>query len=415
VSIAVLTPFTGAKAKQAGGRWRKRLLPIGEINYQGRVLKFTRGYLADLVNSFKASAYDQVPFQLAGADNKHTNDVERTGGQITDMTLGDDGLYIEVVPTSRGQAVLEDNPGVGVSARIVEQFDRSDGKFFPRAVQHVLCTLDPRIPGMGGWEAVAAANDVSITFDLSGAQFTGDVMPELTADQQDKLAKLLDLDPDKLAALLEAGGGTGITQGAAGALNGDPATPPAPPAGDEDAELDQIAAAIDAMSDEDLAALEAELDAQEGGQQQQGAPATAGAGLSNPADGTAMAIELAQAGVDENARQLGIITAQLDNERWQNERRKLVGAGTPPFIADLAQPLLEGAGHVVDLANGKSVDAGQIVRRILAEYQKLGQQLGIGVELGSEMDEPEGDTAAEEARNDVLRRARAQLFQIRTQ
>jgi hypothetical protein len=403
VSLALLTPFTGASGTQSAGRWRKKLLPFGEISYKGRTLKFDRDYLGGLVNSFQGRAYDQVPFQLAGDENKHTNDVERTGGQITGMSLGDDGLYIEVAPTQRGQQVLADNPGVGVSARIIEGYDRSDGKFFPRAIQHVLATLDPRIPGMGGWEAVAASNDAEITFDLSGEQFQGEEpgMPELTDDQQARLAKLLNLDPDRLGELvasMEPGDG------------GSGQTPPGD-AGDGEDEIAQIAAAIDGMSDEELAALEAELEAEEAGAQPEGEPATAGAAaLTGEA---AMALELAQATGDENARQLGIIQGQLDHERWEGEKARLVTGGTPPYIADLAQPLLEGAGHVVDLSGGKSVDAGQIVRSILAEYQKLGQQLGLGVELGTVMDEPGTESEEAKSRDEVVSRAKAQLFGMR--
>jgi hypothetical protein len=402
VSAAVLTPFTSHRATPAGpGRWRKKLLPIGEISYQGRVLKFTKDYLAGLVGAFRDKAYDQVPFQLADAKNTHTNDPERTRGQITEMTLEPDGLWIELDPTQAGQAVLTDNPGLGVSARIVEGYDRADGKFFPKAIQHVLGTLDPRIPGMGGWAAVEAANDaVTVTLDLSAAYFAGEEpgMPELTDDQQARLAKLLDLDPDKLAALVAAGGGAGLGQ--APVLNGDGGG--SAPAGgeDDDPEAAAIAARIDALTDEELAELERELEAEEAGQ-------PVAAGLAN--DAGALAVELAQAGVDENARQLSIITAQLDTERWNGERQRLVAGGTPPYIADLAQPLLEGAGHVVDLANGTSVDAGLIVRKILGEYQKLGQQLGIGVELGTAMDEPV-DTEAETARSDLVKRARQQMF-----
>jgi hypothetical protein len=402
VSAAVLTPFTSHRATPAGpGRWRKTLLPIGEISYQGRVLKFTKDYLAGLVGAFRDKAYDQVPFQLADAKNTYTNDPERTRGQITEMTLEPDGLWIELDPTQAGQAVLTDNPGLGVSARIVEGYDRADGKFFPKAIQHVLGTLDPRIPGMGGWAAVEAANDaVTVTLDLSAAYFAGEEpgMPELTDDQQARLAKLLDLDPDKLAALVAAGGGAGLGQ--APVLNGDGGG--SAPAGgeDDDPEAAAIAARIDALTDEELAELERELEAEEAGQ-------PVAAGLAN--DAGALAVELAQAGVDENARQLSIITAQLDTERWNGERQRLVAGGTPPYIADLAQPLLEGAGHVVDLANGTSVDAGLIVRKILGEYQKLGQQLGIGVELGTAMDEPV-DTEAETARSDLVKRARQQMF-----
>ena len=122
-----------------------------------------------------------------------------------------------------------------------------------------------------------------------------------------------------------------------------------------------------------------------------------------------MALELAAAQGDENARQLAIIQGQLDTERWQGERRRLVAGGVPPFIADLAQPLLEGAGHVVDLANGTSVDAGQVMRKVLAEYAKVTQSLDLGVELGTLMDEPDQASEAEKARGDLVARAKQQL------
>lgn len=406
MTAAILTPFTGASATQAGGRWRKKLLPVGEIAYKGRTLKFDRGYLAGLVEAFRQRAYDQVPFQLAGDENKHTNDVERTGGQITGMELGADGLYIEVEPTERGKRVLAENPGLGVSARIVEEYDRSDGKFFPRAIQHVLATLDPRIPGMGGWQAVEAANDAEVTYDLSGEEFTREEpgMPELTEQQQQRLAALLNIDPERLAAVAAQ-----VDPAAAEGLNGDGAAPE--PA--EEDELAALEAAIDGMSDEQLAELEAQMEAEEAAEAgAEPEPAAAGAALSAEA---AAAIELAKATGDENARQLSIINAQLDHERWQNERAKLIGSGgVPPFLADLAQPLLEGAGHVVDLAGGKSVDAGQITRKILAETGKLLSQLGLetGVELGTPADEP-GDQVGETQRDEIVGRAKAQLFGIR--
>lgn len=393
MSFALLTPFTAGPATKAAGKWRKKLLPVGEISYKGRTLKFTPDYLGGLVSAFKSRAYDQVPFQLADSGNTHTNDPERTRGQIQDMTLEPDGLWITMEPTERGEQVLADNPRLGVSARIVEGYDRSDGKFFPRAIQHVLGTLDPRIPGMGGWEAVAAANDVQVTVDLSGEVFAGKEsgMPDLDPGQQEKLAKLLGLDVDKLAAVL----GT-LPEGTApdpDALNGgeDPG---------EDPEVAAIAAQIDSMSDEELAAWEASLDAEE----LEPDPATAG--LTAEA---VMALELAGAQGDENARQLSIIQGQLDTERWDGERRKLVAGGVPPFIADLAQPLLEGAGHVVDLANGSSVDAGQIMRKVLAEYAKVTQALDLGAELGTLMDEPDQESEAEKQRADVVARAKQQL------
>ena len=55
-----------------------------------------------------------------------------------------DGLYITLEPTERGEAVLRENPYLGCSARIVEQYKRSDGAYFPAAVQHTLGTLGTR-------------------------------------------------------------------------------------------------------------------------------------------------------------------------------------------------------------------------------------------------------------------------------
>ena len=90
------------------------------------------------------------------------------------MELGEDGLYVTAQLTPDGEKVLEANPRLGVSARIVEGYARSDGRHFSAAVQHVLGTLDPRIPGLGAWEAIEAANPVpESVLDLSGESFTG--------------------------------------------------------------------------------------------------------------------------------------------------------------------------------------------------------------------------------------------------
>ena len=96
MTAAVLTPFTAAEAVELGNRvWRKRVLPVGEVEYKGRMLRFTKDYLGGLVRAFQSRAYDQVPFQMATHDNAHSNDPERTRGEITAMELGDDGLYVD--------------------------------------------------------------------------------------------------------------------------------------------------------------------------------------------------------------------------------------------------------------------------------------------------------------------------------
>lgn len=178
-AATVITPCLWAsQAIELGNRqWRKKILPIGEVEYQGRMLHFTRDYLGKLADAFRSRAYDQVPFQLADAKNTHTNDPERTRGQILDLELEPDGLYALAEVTERGEQVLRDNPYLGVSARIVENYARSDGKFYPAAIQHVLGTLDPRIPALGAWAPVDMANGGGLVIDLSHSSWAGEPGP----------------------------------------------------------------------------------------------------------------------------------------------------------------------------------------------------------------------------------------------
>ena len=91
--------------------------------------------------------------------------------------------------------MLAENPYLGVSARIVEQYSRADGAFFPAAVQHVLGTLDPRIPGLGAWQPVEMSNggDSAVVIDLSNYAFAGEpaVSDELTDAELDDLIDVL--------------------------------------------------------------------------------------------------------------------------------------------------------------------------------------------------------------------------------
>jgi hypothetical protein len=433
MTAAVLTPFTAAEAVELGNRlWRKRVLPVGEVEYKGRILKFTRDYLGRLVKAFTDGAYDQVPFQIADKDNTHTNDPERTGGWLKGMELGDDGLYVTAEVNAKGEKVLTDNPKLGVSARIVEDYARSDGLHFPAAIQHVLGTLDPRIPGLGAWTAIEAASPVpDQVIDLSGGTFTdlsgdgkadrkaakaarkaakkqqtdpaGDgtddtegeaVMADLSAlseQQQARLAKLLDLPDDTLDAL--AAGGVVLTPEELDALT-------APDEADEDEDEGGLAAEVDAMSDEEIAALEAEFDAEfdNGADDAETIPEgePVAAGLSAEAQ---FEINLANARTEETARELAVVTARLREEDFQAEKRRMADSGVPPYITELARPLLEGAGHAVELSNGKTVDAGAIMRRVLTEYARQARLLDLDVELGSPMDEPEDAGREEQAQS----------------
>jgi hypothetical protein len=260
----VISPYSWQPAIELGNRmWAKRVLPIGEISYKGRTLHFTRDYIEGLVHAFQDQAYDQVAFQLADSGNTHTNDPERFRGEIVDMQARDDGLWLYLNPTEAGDRVLRENPNLGVSARIVESYNRSDGKFYPAAVQHMLGTLDPRIPALGAWTPVEMSNEGGgITIDLSQSTFPGDAPPdvdELSDAELEQLAAeltdedLADLTDEDLEDLFDGGSGELTDDELADLIDG---------MDDEDGESEftdaELASWVDSLSDADLAELEAE-------------------------------------------------------------------------------------------------------------------------------------------------------------
>jgi hypothetical protein len=401
VKTSLLTPYDKGDAKPAGRNlWRKQLLPIAKINYQGRVIDFTKDYLASLVTAFNARAYDQVPFQLADAKNTHTEDPERFRGEIAALELTADGLDMIVAASDAGAAVLRENPHLGVSAKIAEDYPRADGKFFPLALKHVLGTLDPRLTGMRPWEAIEAANDEGDVIDLTALEYatpqTGADAPEkpvqqapaepgtpatedtnmaFTADQEARLAKLLDLPAEQFDALL---------------------TPPEKPAeggtdgGEEltDAELDEL-----------VSSLEGAGDIPDGGDAKTAEPKElqpVGASLSSEAQ---TAIDLANARTEETAAELRRVKHSLAVTAYEAERDNHFArtCGIPPRIVDLARPLLEGEGRTVELSNGKNVDAGAIMRKVLEEIGKTVRMLDLSVELGTPVDGAAEAAAAAEA------------------
>src|ERR1035441_5909209 len=426
MTAAVLTPFYRSRAVELGNRlWRKKVLPVGDVEYKGRTLHFTLNYLKGLAGAFTARAYDQVAFQLADAQNTHTNDPERFRGDFVAMDAEPDGLWVTLKPTEAVDKVLKENPELGVSARIVEDYARSDGQHFPAAIQHVLGTLDPRIPGLGAWQAIEAASPVPDTvIDLSASTFAGegtpappppapsqpepapaaqeppgrtdDAMPELdglTDEQKARLAKLLELPDDQLDAPAASG-----RAGPPDELLAPPASTDGPGPGDGDGtgDEDEVASEISAMTDEEFAAMQAAFEAE-----QQEEPVAAG--LSAEAQ---FSIDLAVARQEETQRELSVITARMREGDYQAEKRKLADLGVPPFITELARPALEGIGHTIDLANGKTVDMGQVMRKVLTEYAQQVKLLDLDVELGSPVDEPEdaGREQRDAGREDLVAR-----------
>lgn len=328
---AVQLPFrTGQATKVGRRRFRKQILPVGSIDYNGRKIDFTREYLADLADNFDAKAYDQVPFLLADPEtNAHTADPDRFRGEVTGLELAQDGLYAHIELSKPGAELVKDNPRLGVSARIVTDPPRTDGQHFTRAVQHVLGTMDPRVTGMKAWEPLDLSNEPDVV-NLTAATYQGEgTMPELTDEELTAFRTFL-ADQAAATAKAEADAKTAPTKS-----------------------QDEIDADLEAQVEAAMAAAET--------------PEPAGASLSTEQQA---AIDLANSKATSAIEGHSVLRAELDAEKFKSEHAAYVAAGVPPALVDLAQPLMTGS-HVIELSNSETVDAGDIVRKMLDEYKGL--------------------------------------------
>lgn len=295
-------PDNGDAVALSNKLYRKRILPKATINYRGRKIKFDDAYLNDLANSYQQGAYDQVAFMLAPDNNAHTLDPERFRGEVQGVEVADDGLYATIQVTPDFAKVLQENPKLGVSARILENYERSDGKHFPRALQHVLGTLDPVITGLGNWEEVALSNGVDLAnvIDLSTTSYEELEQMATRADYLKQVAEATDMTVEALEAL-------GMTDDELAIFASAFDVEPEPADTEElveeaglpelEAEGDaplpshaDIEAAVEALSDEELEQLAAELGLTDGDDTEEAAeetPEEAAETVEQPVTGTA--------------------------------------------------------------------------------------------------------------------------------
>lgn len=385
----LLTPVTPAAGRlvDLGNRvWRKQVLPRSSINYRGGKLDFTPDYLRNVAAAFNAKAFDTVPFMLADHENRHTMDPRNAAGEVLSLEAEDDGLYATVRLSESAESIVRENPAFGVSVRIKEDYERSDGRRYPAACQHVLGTFDGVVAGMKPWQSVDLSHEPgAAVIDLSGLTYAEEAptmtAPAVTNDQV--LDALRDLLGDSIA----------------------------PPVNDHMSDPDP-AADTDELTDEQFDAWAADVlagladDDDEAGDDD-----GAGAGdhtddpytdLDDPddyghtpdhsrevaasqrADHTD-AVDLALAESAYHSERMDALElsnrelrAERDAHRYEAERDKLArDHGIPPHVIDLARPLLEGTGRTVSLSNGDDVDAGHVIRQVLAEFGKVARLLDL--------------------------------------
>jgi hypothetical protein len=359
IPVAILSPQDtkqGSVVNLAGKGelWRKQILPRGSINYQGRRIRFDNDYHRELVQNFKNGAYPQVPFQLADATNTHTNDPERTRGQMVDLRAEHDGLYGYFKMTD--PTVVLNNQDLGVSCRIIEGYTReSDNKYFGRSLQHVLGTLDPRVVGMKPWESVElAGTQTDAVVDLSNQFYTkdGGEMPDGTETKH-----VVELSTAQLERLNELLAQEEETE-------------------EEDADLD---GAFDGLRPEDFADGEEDEELtdelEDGGQD-----------------------SVALAAVSNLQSQVLELTNKLERRDGDVEMAQLAATGLAPAILEAARPLLAIQSGTIELSNGDQVSPAKQVRTLLRTVLDLSNK-GLDVVSFEERGSLGGDDSAQGLRN----------------
>lgn len=172
----VLTDGVTAKVKdKSTGEtyYKKQILPEGKFKYKTAKgedieLDLTADRHKTFVDSFKAKAYDEVPFQFGA----HTNDPTIRKGTMANVEyVPGKGSWGYFQLDEEAAKYVEKYPNFGVSPRLVIGLERMDGKKFAGAIQHVAGTVVPRASGMGAWEKVELSDeetpDGAVIYDFS--------------------------------------------------------------------------------------------------------------------------------------------------------------------------------------------------------------------------------------------------------
>lgn len=178
MSNTILAPISLSEPVRAGRRrfW-KQILPVTSIDYDGQRIDFDPKFHMDLAEAFKKGAYDQVPVVFAGEKNEHNMDPRNFGGDVIKMEYRGpgrgQGTWALIEASKDAARLIKQNPKLGVSPRIKQGIEKSDGRFIPRAVNHVLLTMNPRVQGMSPWQAVDLSEDADTeVVDLTAAEYT---------------------------------------------------------------------------------------------------------------------------------------------------------------------------------------------------------------------------------------------------
>ncbi len=398
---AVRTPLDHGTALALGNRrFRKQLIRLGDLHYQGGTFPITEEYLDSVVKAFDARAVPAVPFQLADHGNRHTEDPERRRGTVVGLHRTPDGLDGVLELSDAGAAMVDEYPDLGVSVLVKHNRTTGEGLEFPAVLCHVLGTTDPVLTQLGPWcPELAASNDTTDVLDLlaltaapvNGAAplaTPGDPAPQKEAPTMADTATLTPEDVLALRSLASVAPAlvklaTAPTEDPADTV-GDAGQDPADTALDE--QLEMTEADIKALAD--LIALDDEQDDTEDGM-----PLAASHDDDNDeVMALSQRLDEAEQHRRDDALALSQLRAERDETRYLAERDQLARQyGVHPSVTDIVRPLLEGSGQQLALSNGRNVDPAALIRKFVQEISTrprldLSQPKGYAADLDDDED-----------------------------
>lgn len=327
-----LLPFDFSDAQAIGATmFKKQIAPLdATVESGGRKYKFSSDVLQGILKTFYQRPIESVPITLVDDKNMHTDDPERNRGTVEDLSIEKDGLYMIGKLDERGQAMVKANPRLGASMRYVPRFPSTDGQVYDHGLLHVAVTPRGRLQTKP-WEQVELSDaekerELEVV-DLSEGEW------ELSADTENRETEEELKDEKK-------GGAQGETQ--------------------------------EGVSTEETSA-----------QTKSDEKKVEEVNLSAESVQEMIDLAVGEAVKNERERAQGEITAlRMKTKVGEVERavERFVDAGVPPFVANLAAPLLlenEPEGEAVkymdlseDTKTEKEAPRYQLVTKILEAWPK---------------------------------------------
>lgn len=384
-----LPPVSEPATRLGRKRFRKQILPLGSIDHpeKGR-LDFTGQTLQDLIAEFDGGAYDVVPFVLANERNEHNDDPERVRGEVTKLEADDDGLYAVIETTRRGAKLVEENPKLPVSVRIIPPAREGARP----VLAHVCGTLDPVAKGMSPWEAIDASSDLQVV-DLSGGVYSSvkQMAGKDATTEQGKDAPLSEEELKQFRALLAKLPDAEKPNGDKASESDDDKSKDKQGEGDELTAEEKAEAArfLDALvdaaeTDDDEKDKDKETDRDKDRE-----PVAASLDAKSR-----RAIELAESKASDAEGRVSKVEAELAATRAKAECDEYVREGVPPVLVELSMPALELPDGPIEMSNGEKFDAKKFVRGLLDAAKDT---IDFS-ERGSELTADDDENAAKEAR-----------------